>query len=156
MSSQSSGDPKPAPLPEVKVPAPEPPKQIPKPKRWNTKLIIGALVVLVLLIVGGPRILHALRIVSTDDAYVNSHVTFVAPRVPGQVLQVLVDDNSRVRKGDVLVQLDPEPYRVQAAIKQAAVDVAKANLVLAEANVRGLVAQAPSQRFKLTHAIRGG
>ena len=66
---------------------------------------------------------------------------------------MLVDDNSRVRKGDVLVQLDPEPYRIQAAIKQAAVDVAKANLVLAEANVRGLVAQARSQRFKLTHAI---
>jgi membrane fusion protein (multidrug efflux system) len=153
MSSQSSGDPKPAPPPEVKVPAPEPRKQSPKPKRWNTKLTIGALVVLVLLIVGVPRILHALRTVSTDDAYVNSHVTFVAPRVPGQVLQVLVDDNSRVRKGDVLVQLDPEPYRVQVAIKQAAVDVAKANLVLAEANVRGLVAQARSQRFKLTHAI---
>ena len=153
MSSQSSGDPKPAPPPEVKVPAPEPRKQSPKPKRWNTKLTIGALVLLVLLIVGVPRILHALRTVSTDDAYVNSHVTFVAPRVPGQVLQVLVDDNSRVRKGDVLVQLDPEPYRVQVAIKQAAVDVAKANLVLAEANVRGLVAQARSQRFKLTHAI---
>ena len=153
MSNQSSGDPKPAPPPEVKVPAPEPRKQIPKPKRWNTKLTIGALVLLVLLIVGVPRILHALRTVSTDDAYVNSHVTFVAPRVPGQVLQVLVDDNSRVRKGDVLVQLDPEPYRIQVAIKQAAVDVAKANLVLAEANVRGLVAQVRSQRFKLTHAI---
>ena len=66
---------------------------------------------------------------------------------------MLVDDNSRVRKGDVLVELDPEPFRVQVAIKQSAVDVAKANLVLAEANVRGLVAQARSQRFKLTHAI---
>ena len=68
-------------------------------------------------------------------------------------MQVLVDDNSRVRKGDVLVELDPEPYRVQVAIKQSAVDVAKANLVLADATVRGLMAQARSQRFKLTHAI---
>jgi membrane fusion protein (multidrug efflux system) len=58
-----------------------------------------------------------------------------------------------VRKDDVLVELDPEPFRVQVAIKQSAVDVAKANVVLAEANVRGLVAQARSQRFKLTHAI---
>src|SRR4029077_10469249 len=92
----------------------------------------------------------------TDDAYVNSHVTFVAPRVSGQVMQVLVDDNSRVRKGDVLVELDPEPFRVQVAIKQSAVDVAKANLVMAEATVRGLIAQARSQRFKLTHAIEVG
>ena len=108
---------------------------------------------LVVLIVGLPRILRGLNTVSTDDAYVNSHVTFVAPRVSGQVMRVLVDDNSRVRKGDLLVELDPEPYRVQVAIKQSAVDVAQANLVLAEASVRGLVAQARSQRFKLAHAI---
>src|SRR5437899_1839134 len=59
--------------------------------------------------------------VSTDDAYVNSHVTFVAARVPGQVAAVLVDDNYRVKKGDLLVQLDKEPYQVQLEIKQAAV-----------------------------------
>ena len=40
--------------------------------------------------------------VSTDDAYVNSHVTFVGPRVRGQVARVASDDNSRVRPGDVL------------------------------------------------------
>ena len=108
---------------------------------------------LVVLIVGLPRILRGLNTVSTDDAYVNSHVTFVAPRVSGQVTRVLVDDNNRVRKGDLLVELDPEPYRVQVAIKQAAVDVAQANLVVAEASVRGLVAQARSLRFKLAHAI---
>jgi multidrug resistance efflux pump len=50
----------------------------------------------------------------TDDAYVNSYVTFVT----GQVACILVDDNNRVKKGDVLVELDPEPFHVQAAIKQ--------------------------------------
>jgi membrane fusion protein (multidrug efflux system) len=52
-----------------------------------------------------------LNTVSTDDAYVNGHVTFVAPRVRGQVARVLVDDNYRVRKGDLLVELDKEPFR---------------------------------------------
>jgi membrane fusion protein (multidrug efflux system) len=80
-------------------------------------------------------------------------VTFVAPRVSGQVARVLVDDNNRVRIGDVLVELDPEPYQVQVAIKQAAVDTAQANLVLARASVRGLIGQARSQRFKLARAI---
>jgi membrane fusion protein (multidrug efflux system) len=106
-----------------------------------------------LLLMGIPRLLHALNTVSTDDAYVNGYVTFVAPRVSGQVARVLVDDNYRVRKGDVLVELDPEPFQVQVAIKQAAVDTAQANLVLAQATVRGLVGQARSQRFKLTRAI---
>ena len=77
-----------------------------------------------------------LNTVSTDDAYVNGHVTFVAPRVAGQVSRVLVDDNYRVKKGALLVQLDKEPYQVQLAIKQAAVVSAEADLVAAQAQVR--------------------
>jgi membrane fusion protein (multidrug efflux system) len=65
----------------------------------------------------------------------------------------LVEDNNRVKKGDVLVELDPKPYQVQVEIKQAAVDTAQANLVLAQANVRGLIGQARSNRFKLARAI---
>jgi len=65
----------------------------------------------------------------------------------------LVEDNNRVKKGDVLVELDPKPYQVQVAIKQAAVDTAQAQLALAQANVRGLIGQARSNRFKLARAI---
>ena len=111
---------------------------------------MGALLLVFVII---PRAFHAWHTVSTDDAYVNSYVTFVAPRVPGQVLRVLVDDNNRVKKGDVLVELDPEPYRVQVAIKQAAVDAAQANLVVAQATVRSQIGQARGLRFKLQHAI---
>jgi len=120
-------------------------------RRWP--MALGILLVALLLVVGIPRVIRSLNTVSTDDAYVNGHVTFVAPRVAGQVARVLVDDNYRVKKGDVLVELDPEPFRVQVAIKQAAVDTAQANLVLAQANVRGLIGQARSNRYKLARAI---
>jgi membrane fusion protein (multidrug efflux system) len=100
-----------------------------------------------------PWVITALNTVSTDDAYVNSHVTFVAPRVAGQVTKVLVDDNYRVKKGDLLVQLDKEPFQVQVAIKKAAVEVAQTNLTAAQAQVRGQVAQARANRYKLEHAI---
>ena len=113
-------------------------------------IVLGALVVVFVII---PRIFHAWHTVSTDDAYVNSYVTFVAPRVSGQVAHVLVDDNNRVKKGDVLVELDSEPYRVQVAIKRAAVDSARAELVVAEATVRSQIGQTRSLRFKLQHAI---
>jgi membrane fusion protein (multidrug efflux system) len=102
---------------------------------------------------GIPRVFHSLRTVTTDDAYVNSYATFVAPRVLGQVARVLVEDNNRVKKGDPLVELDPDPYRVQVAIKQAAVDSAQADIVLAQATVRSQVGQLRSLRFKLQHAI---
>ena len=96
-------------------------------RRWL--LIHG---IILSLVVAGyflyPVVNTMLNTVSTDDAYVNSHVTFVAPRVAGQVSRVLVDDNYRVTKGDLLVQLDREPYQVQVEIKKAAVVNAEADL----------------------------
>jgi membrane fusion protein (multidrug efflux system) len=113
-------------------------------------IILGAVVIVLVIL---PWFFNAWHTVSTDDAYVNSYVTFVAPRVSGQVARVLVDDNNRVKKEDPLVELDPEPYRVQVAIKQAAVDSAQAELVVAQATVRGEIGQARGLRFKLQHAI---
>jgi membrane fusion protein (multidrug efflux system) len=145
---------KPAPLDKPIVSeAPPKPTARPAPGRRRWLIVLGILVAALLLFVGIPRLLHALNTVSTDDAYVNGYVTFVASRVSGQVARVLVDDNYRVKKGDVLVELDPEPYQVQVAIKQAIVDTAQANLVVAQASVRGLLGQTRSQRFKLTRAI---
>ncbi len=133
--------------------APAKPAARPVRKRRWLGLVLGLVVTVAALFIGIPRVLRALNSVSTDDAYVNGYVTFVAPRVSGQVARVLVEDNNRVKKGDVLVELDPEPYRVQVAIKQAAVDSAQADLVVAQATVRGTVAKVRSQRFKLSRAI---
>jgi membrane fusion protein, multidrug efflux system len=120
------------------------------------RLLMAALATLVLaiaIILGIPWIRETLNTVSTDDAYVNGHVTFVAARVPGQVSRVLVDDNNRVHKGDLLLDLDREPYEVAVAVKKAAVDTAKADLEAAKAMVRGIEAKARSQRWKLQHAM---
>lgn len=100
-----------------------------------------------------PWIVLAMNTVSTDDAYVDGHVTFVAARVAGQVKQVLVDDNVHVKKGDVLVVIDPEPFQVQVDIQKAMVAVAEADLAAAFATVEGDIAQARSARFNLEHAI---
>ncbi len=100
-----------------------------------------------------PWVATALSTVSTDDAYVNGHYTFVAPRVAGQVKKVLVDDNYRVKKGDLLVELDPEPYQVQVAINKAAVEAAETDLANAQAQMHGLVAQGTSLRWGLQHAM---
>ena len=64
--------------------------------------------------------------VTTDDAQVDCHITAVAPQVPGYVVQLLINDNTPVKRGDLLVQIDPREY-------QAEVEQAKANLDFAEA-----------------------
>jgi membrane fusion protein (multidrug efflux system) len=116
-------------------------------RRWV--LILGGLLALgALAYYYGPSIVLSFTTVSTDDAYVNGHVTFVAPRVAGKVIEVVVDDNNRVKKGDLLVRIDPEPFEVQVGLKQAAVEVAEGNLAAAESQARGLEALARSQRWK--------
>src|SRR5215469_999478 len=120
------------------------------------KLLIGGAGVLVLaalLVFGIPWVRTMLSTVSTDDAFVNGYVTFVAARVRGQVSRVLVEDNNRVHKGDLLVELDKEPFQNAVAVKRAAVDTAKAELRVATATVRGIEAEARGRRWKLQHAI---
>jgi membrane fusion protein (multidrug efflux system) len=58
--------------------------------------------------------------VSTDDAYVDGRVYTITPRVPGYVVEVLVEDNQRVQAGDPLVRLDPVEYEVALAESRAA------------------------------------
>jgi membrane fusion protein, multidrug efflux system len=90
---------------------------------WKRRLAAGVVAALVLAAIwkyGVPWVQLTLNTVSTDDAYVNGHVTFVAARVSGQIARVLVDDNNRVHKGDLLAQLDREPYEVAVAEKRAA------------------------------------
>ena len=140
-----------APEPQSLAP-PSPAVRPARRRRW----LIGAigLVVLVLACVFGiPRIELALNTVSTDDAYVNGHVTLVAPRVRGQVSRVLVEDNNLVKKGQILAQLDKEPYEVAVSQKQAEVDTATADLQAATAAARGIEAEARSRRWALQHAI---
>ena len=118
-------------VPSEAMPLPAQPAQ----HRWRRMLLsVGALIALaagVYFLI--PRVVTALNTISTDDAYVNGHVTFVAPRVKGQVVRVLVDDNYRVKKGDILVQLDKQPYHVEVDRKKAALDIAESKLVQARA-----------------------
>ena len=140
-------------------PSPDPAsKPVPQAEQRFTRrrmLLAGVLgaAVIVAALYGIPWIRFALSTVSTDDAFVNGHVTFVAPRVHGQVSRVLVDDNNRVHKGDLLVELDKEPFRDAVAVKKAAVDTAQADLQAATATVRSIEAEARSRRWKLQQAI---
>jgi membrane fusion protein, multidrug efflux system len=137
--------------------APEPKSSEVKPpshRRRKWFLLAGAVAGLA---VGGyflvPWVETALNTVSTDDAYVNGDVTFVAPRVAGQVARVLVKDNNRVRKGDLLVQLDPEPFDVQVNMAKASVAAARADLQATRAQTQGLQRQLGSVYFALQRAI---
>jgi membrane fusion protein (multidrug efflux system) len=137
---------------QVHPATPPAPESKPHVRRRWVWILAGLLALAALGYYFGPSVVLAFTTISTDDAYVNGHVTFVAPRVAGQVLEVLVDDNYRVKKGDLLVRIDREPFQVQVNLKRAAVEVAKGDLAAAESQARGLEALARSQRWKIQTA----
>ena len=113
----------------------ETPKGVANPK-VRRLLAIGGAVVLAAL-VGLLVYFHDRE--STDDAQVDGHITPIASKVYGRVAEVLIDDNQAVKAGQVLVKIDPRDY-------QAAVDQAKAALLLAESEARSAGVDVPRTR----------
>ena len=140
---------------EVVTPPRPAPSDDQRKKRRRRALKVGAAIValVVALYFAIPAAIRAFNTISTDDAYVNGHVTFVASRVAGQVTRVMVEDNNTVHKGDLLVELDKKPYQVQVEVKQAALERAQADLSAAKALARGKLALARSRRWELQRAM---
>src|SRR3954468_16168267 len=90
----------------------------PKPKRRRNLLlwILGAALVLG---IGGYMYVTSGRYVSTDNAYVQADHVTLAPQVGGRVAEVLVRENQRVKAGDVLFRIDPQPLQIAMARMQA-------------------------------------
>lgn len=83
----------------------------------------------------------------TDDAFVQSHITRVSPRVSGQVARVAVVDNQDVKAGDVLVELDRTDYEadlrsMRSKQAAAAADLAKSRSGLKVSRAKLEAAQA--------------
>jgi membrane fusion protein (multidrug efflux system) len=106
--------------------------------------------ILLLAIAGGVSWwLYARQFETTDDAFIDGHVVTISPNVSATVLAVHIDDNWRMKKGDLLVELDPRDFQVIVDQMQAGLagakdraratavqrDVANANVLQAQAEL---------------------
>jgi len=82
---------------------------------------------------------------STDDAFIAARSFAVAPKVGGYVTEVPVTDNQHVNAGDLLARIDDRDYVI-------AVNQAKAQVAVAEANINNVQAQIDSQRQQIDQA----
>lgn len=83
--------------------------------------------------------------VSTDNAYARVAKASINARISGQVVEIAVDDNQPVRKGQVLFRIDPKPLQI-------AVDRAEAQLANARLRIDGLKASYRQQQAELQSA----
>src|ERR1700723_3104202 len=98
-------------VPEAAPQAPQAPPASTSAGQWfrNLSPFTKGACVAVLILLAAAWYIFAGR-VSTDDAQVDCHITAVAPQVPGYVVQLLINDNTPVKQGDLLVQIDARPY----------------------------------------------
>lgn len=109
-------------------------------------LIILVIVVVVMLVVALWYWLANRNIATTDDAFTEGNAVTIAPKAAGYVVKLLVKDNQRVKKGDLLLQIDPRDNAAQRDQAKAQLGLAKAQLHQAEAQLALSRVQYPAQR----------
>jgi membrane fusion protein, multidrug efflux system len=78
----------------------------------------------------------------TDDAFIDTHIVHVSPQIAGQVVQIAVNDNQLVRRGQLLVQIDPRDPIAKLNQAKAQLAAAVTQVAQAEATEKGAEAQA--------------
>ena len=111
-------------------------------KRRNARLAaLGGVVVLAAVGATAYWKLHAAHFVATDNAYAAAEVAQITPSVGGIVADVKVKDTQAVKKGDVLVVIDPTDARLAVAQATAELDRAVRHVKSTMANDTNLAAQ---------------
>lgn len=93
------------------------------------------------LVIGGYLYVTGGAVMETDNAYIQADTVGISTDVSGMVQQVLVTDNQKVAKGDVLFKLDPTPFRLALDRTEAQVGTTRNDLLAMQASYRNMQAQ---------------
>jgi len=118
----------------------------PRKRPGKKPIIILAIVVVLMVIVALWYWMSNRNIETTDDAFIEGNAVTIAPKAAGYVVKLLVSDNQRVKKGDLLLQIDPSDTTAQRDQARAQLGLAKAQLHQAEAQLSLSRVQYPAQR----------
>lgn len=99
-------------------------------------LIATLLVLAAAVFIGRQLWLHYMTTPWTRDGRVRADIINVAADAPGYVVDVPVRDNQRVKKGDLLIQIDPEHYQLAVEQAKALVASRKATWQMRQVNAR--------------------
>ncbi|CCJ88072.1 HlyD family secretion protein [Cronobacter dublinensis] len=116
-------------------------------KRPGKKPLIILGVVVIIMVIGALIWwLMTRNLETTDDAFIEGDAVTVAPKVAGYVTELRVKDNQRVKKGDLLVVIDPRDATAQRDQARAQLSLAQSQLHQAQAQLALAKVQYPAQR----------
>ncbi len=104
---------------------------------YKRPLPLAVAVVLLILgaVVGVPYYNYAVSHEWTDDAFIEGHIVQISSKVAGHVLRVHVADNQLVKRGDLLLEIEPREHETRLAQARAASQAALARQEAAQINV---------------------
>ena len=117
-------------------------------KKKKAFAIVGA-IVLIGLVVGHFYSAYRKTHVSTDDAFIDGNIHTIASKINGTVKEIYVTDNQPLKKGALLLEIDPADYSVRLREASSAVDAEKARLDEAETRIAAAKANLELQRANL-------
>lgn len=77
------------------------------------KRFVVPVILIILLLLAGKMIAESQNWESTEDAYVETHTVAVSPKVSGQIVEIYVTDNQKVKEGDLVAKIDSTDYSVK-------------------------------------------
>ncbi len=109
-------------------------------KKWLPWNITSQVIVVTIPIIGLTIIILFMNIVapSSHDIRAQNYVIPIVPRVTGQVIEVPIEPNRPIKKGDVLFKIDPVPFQQAVKAAESTLEQTRVKLVTAEATQRGL------------------
>lgn len=117
----------------------------PRPRRrsgrWVRRLILLVVVPVVLLAVGSYFYAITGRYVTTENAYVKAHIVAISTDIDGRVVEVAVRNDQRVKAGDLLFRLDPDPHWLQLQLAEARIESARNEIQGMRAEYRQIQAE---------------
>ncbi len=112
----------------------EEPQEEEKPRSRLPIYVIGGIIALCA-ILGLSWWLYSRQFAKTDDAFIEGNITIVSPKISAHVAKVYVTENQLVKKGDLLIELDPQESEIKMTQAKAALQTAIAARNKAQANV---------------------
>lgn len=100
--------------------------------KLSTRLIVTGTLIVLAVVVTTLLYYRSVNRPWTRDGQVRAKIIEIASQVSGQVIKVAVIDNQRVKKGDLLFQIDPKDYELQVKDAEAVIEQREAQLKLAE------------------------
>lgn len=111
-------------------------KILAKRKPYQKKRVIVPIITAVAFLVFGIfSCIYSSFYQTTDDAFVEAHLVYLSPKVSGEIIELKVDDNTKVKEGEIIAQIDPKNYQLALENAQAKLEKARHELKISDSDI---------------------